>query len=100
MKMLDVDYTLKTKKGTKVQTDVPLDEIRHIDGNIMLVQGPSSMGKSTVMNMIALGCFGDSNPSLSQSVRTDINDWLQQAIGILSLILHSRIVLPASLFIC
>ena len=72
--MLDIDYTLKTTKGVKIQTDVPLDEMKHIDGNIMLVQSPSSMGKSTVMNMIALGCFGDTDQSLSQSVRTDISE--------------------------
>ena len=72
--MLKIDYTLITEKGAKTRTDTPLEEMKEVNGNVMLVQGPSSMGKSTVMNMIAIGSFGESDESLSNSVRTNLRE--------------------------
>ena len=72
--MLKVDYTLITKKGVETRTDEPLEEIKKVNGNVMLVQGPSSMGKSTVMNMIAIGSFGELDDSLSDSVRSNLRE--------------------------
>lgn len=72
--MLKIDYTLITEKGAKTRTDIPLEEMKEVNGNVMLVQGPSSMGKSTVMNMIAIGSFGESDESLSNSVRTNLRE--------------------------
>ncbi len=72
--MLDIDYVLETDKGLQVRIDTPLESMKHNDGNVFLVQGPSSMGKSSIMNMIAIGCFGESNDSLSESVRSNLRE--------------------------
>jgi len=72
--MMKVDYQLKTQKGSKTDIHYPRDELKEVDGNILLVQGPSSTGKSTVMNMIALGSYGEFNKSLSRSVIADLNE--------------------------
>ena len=70
--MLSIDYELITDKGSKKDVNHPRDEIKTIDGNVILLQGPGSVGKSTVMNMIAIGSFGEYDESLSPSVRTDL----------------------------
>ncbi len=72
--MMKVDYCLKTEKGNKIDEHRPRDELKQVNGNILLVQGPSSTGKSTVMNMIALGAYGEYNKNLSESVITDLKE--------------------------
>ncbi len=72
--MLKVDYCLKTQKGNRLDEHRPRPELNQVNGNILLVQGPSSTGKSTVMNMIALGSYGEFNKDLSDSVITDLKE--------------------------
>ncbi len=72
--MMKIDYLLKTQKGSKIDEHHPRDELKSVNGNILLVQGPSSTGKSTVMNMIALGSYGEFNENLSRSVIDDLKE--------------------------
>lgn len=72
--MLKIDYNIKTNEGIEVVQSEPPDYIREVGGNIVLLEGPGSSGKSTLLNMITLGCFGDKNTSISESIKSGIDD--------------------------
>lgn len=70
--MIHVDYEVRTKQGNHESMHVPDQKIRDIDGNIMIIEGPNSSGKSTLMNLIAVGAYGEDDESLSQSMRSNL----------------------------
>ena len=72
--MLKIDYNIKTNEGVEVVQSEPPDYVREVGGNIVLLEGPGSSGKSTLLNMITLGCFGDKNASISESIKSGIDD--------------------------
>ncbi len=72
--MIHVDYEVKTKQGNRESMHVPDQKIRDVDGNIMIIEGPNSSGKSTLMNLIAIGAYGEDDESLSQSMRSNLQE--------------------------
>ena len=70
--MIHVDYEVKTKQGNHESMHIPDQRIKDIDGNIMIIEGPNSSGKSTLMNLIAVGAYGEDDESLSQSMRSNL----------------------------
>lgn len=74
MRMLKIDYEINTDEGIEVLRSTPPDYLRQIDGNIALIEGPGSSGKSTLLNIIAYGCFGDKNPNIAPSIKVGIED--------------------------
>ena len=72
--MIHVDYEVRTKQGNRESLHVPDKKIGDIDGNIMIIEGPNSSGKSTLMNLIAIGAYGEDDESLSQSMRSNLHE--------------------------
>lgn len=72
--MIKIDYEINSDEGVEIVPMHPPDYIKEIDGNIVILEGPGSTGKSTLLNMITFGCFGDKNPNLSDSIKLGIED--------------------------
>ena len=73
--MISVDYLLKNDKGEVGWKEyTPEESVKQIDGNIILLNGPSSHGKTTLMNMIAAGLYGETNPYISVRAKEDIKE--------------------------
>lgn len=72
--MIKIDYEINSDEGVEIVPMHPPEYIKEIDGNIVILEGPGSSGKSTLLNMITFGCFGDKNPSLSESIKLGIED--------------------------
>ena len=71
--MIEVNYKVKTDLGNNQQEIYyPADKIRNINGNIMMIEGGNSSGKTTLMNLIAIGMFGEDDESLSKSMRSNL----------------------------
>ena len=70
--MLKIDYVVKTDEKVEVVTHHQPDSLTELDKNILLIEGPGSSGKSTLLNMIAIGCFGSDDESLSESTRSNL----------------------------
>jgi DNA repair protein SbcC/Rad50 len=73
-KMIEYDYTLSVDVGTSLQTFKPLKEIPTNMKNIVKIQGPNSSGKSTLLNIIALGYHGFYSDTIPASIKERIND--------------------------
>lgn len=72
--MLNIDYVVKTDEAVEVVSLHQPDNLSKIDRNIILIEGPESSGKSTLLNMIAVGCFGEDDDSLSESTRNNLKE--------------------------
>ena len=77
--MLHVEYEVKTKQGSHETLHVPDSKIENIPGNIMMIEGPNSSGKSTLMNLIAIGCGGEDDQSLSPTMRSNLKELTQSS---------------------
>lgn len=77
--MLHVEYEVKTKQGPHETLHVPDPIIENIPGNIMMIEGPNSSGKSTLMNLIAIGCGGEDDQSLSPTMRSNLKELTQSS---------------------
>lgn len=72
--MIKIDYEINSDEGVEIVPMHPPEYIKEIAGNIVILEGPGSSGKSTLLNMITFGCFGDKNPNLSDSIKLGIED--------------------------
>lgn len=72
--MLHVEYEVRTKQGSTESFHVPDPKIENIPGNVMMIEGPNSSGKSTLMNLIAIGCGGENDQSLSPTMRSNLKE--------------------------
>ncbi len=72
--MLKIDYVVKTDEDVEVITHRQPDSLNEVDKNIILIEGPGSTGKSTLLNMIAIGCFGIEDNSLSESTLGNLEE--------------------------
>ena len=69
--MLTLDYTIK--RGT--EEFKPYDRWKTIDSNIFMLTAPNGHGKSTFLNVIALGLHGDKkleNQRISESIKSKL----------------------------
>ena len=62
--MINVDYKIIRDEGDEKKIYKP-DAIPSKLENIVYIEGPNSSGKSTLLNIIALGFYGDRNTSLN-----------------------------------
>jgi DNA repair protein SbcC/Rad50 len=76
--MLTYDYTIKRSVGQgKVQEFVPNLIPKTFNSNIISIEGPNSSGKSTLLNIIALGLYGTKNSKVNpvlQAKLKSLND--------------------------
>ncbi|MEM2145633.1 MAG: AAA family ATPase [Candidatus Jordarchaeaceae archaeon] len=71
--MLTYDYVIERTMGEgKVRKFVP-EKIPKQLGNIVIIEGPNSSGKSTLLNIIALGLYGTRNSRLNQKLQSKMN---------------------------
>jgi exonuclease SbcC len=68
--MITYDYTLEVDMGTEKKVHTPRLEMPKELKNIFRLQGPNSSGKSTLMNIIALGSHGLSGNRTSSDNRS------------------------------
>lgn len=55
--VITYDYLLKRKVGNQVREFTPIEALRNIP-DIAYIKGPNSSGKSTLLNILALGFYG------------------------------------------
>jgi len=70
--MIEFDYEIIRDEGDEVVTYEP-DKIPTELPNIVYIEGPNSSGKSTLLNIIALGLYGLKNDKLDSNLKTQIN---------------------------
>jgi len=71
--MLTLDYTIK--RG--MEEFKPYKEWKNIDSNIFMLTAPNGRGKSTFLNVIALGLYGDrelENQRISESIKPKLKN--------------------------
>jgi len=71
--MLTLDYTIK--RG--LEEFKPYEEWKNIDSNIFMLTAPNGRGKSTFLNVIALGLYGDKeleNQRISESIKSKLKN--------------------------
>lgn len=75
--MIKFDYVIKRKEGQSIREFRP-DQITSPLENVSLIAGENSIGKSTLMNIIALGLFADNSGAkeVNNSLRPQINSLL------------------------
>jgi exonuclease SbcC len=83
--MIKIDYIIKRDEGDEKKEYTPQAIPQEID-NLVYIKGPNSSGKSTLLNLIALGFFGDKlssdelNPELKKKINNLINSSHQEII--------------------
>ncbi|MGD0451119.1 MAG: AAA family ATPase, partial [Candidatus Bathyarchaeia archaeon] len=71
--MLTYDYTIDRKIGEgKLRRFVP-EKIPTKLGNMVLIEGPNSSGKSTLLHIIALGLYGNRNSRINPKLQSKMN---------------------------
>lgn len=55
--MINYDYVIERNTGNKVETFRPVQQLLNLP-NAVYIKGPNSLGKSTLLNIIALSCYG------------------------------------------
>jgi exonuclease SbcC len=72
--MLTYDYTIKRSVGQdKVQEFTPNLIPKTLNTNIISIEGPNSSGKSTLLNIIALGLYGTKNSKVNPVLQAKLN---------------------------
>tara|TARA_Y100000310_G_scaffold96396_1_gene94165 strand:- start:1161 stop:3278 length:2118 start_codon:yes stop_codon:yes gene_type:complete len=69
--MIEFDYLLERNEGDEIKKFKP-DLIPKKLKNLSYIEGPNSSGKSTLLNILALGFFGLKNKRLNPSLRDNI----------------------------
>lgn len=70
--MINFDYKLVREEGDekKIYTPIIPKELE----DLVMIEGPNSSGKSTLLNILALGFFGESDESIHPSLRKRIKN--------------------------
>lgn len=71
MNMLSYEYRIERDEGTRTAVFVPKAYPRDLP-NLVVLQGPNSSGKSTLLNIIALGLYGDKHGVVDESLKWKI----------------------------
>jgi len=82
--MLEYDYLLRRSIGENNVQEFKPHKIDNKLPNLVYIEGPNSSGKSTLLNIIALGLYGNKskkiNPNLINKIKSLINSDYQQII--------------------
>ncbi|BCY17705.1 hypothetical protein hrd7_15540 [Leptolinea sp. HRD-7] len=57
--MLKIDYTLERDISGDIEIFKPKDLPKEFESNVLYIKAPNASGKSTLLNLIALGLFGN-----------------------------------------
>lgn len=71
--MITYDYLLERDYGDEVKTFVP-DKIPTALPNLVYIEGPNSSGKSTLLNIMALGFHGLKKDRLNIALKNKLSD--------------------------
>lgn len=71
--MIEYDYLIKRNEGDEIKSYRP-DKIPHKLDDIVCIEGPNSSGKSTLLNLIAIGFHGLKSDKMNSSLKNKIND--------------------------
>lgn len=71
--MIKVDYLLERNYGDETKIFLP-DKIPNELENLVYIEGPNSSGKSTLLNIIALGFYGLKKDELNPALRNKLSD--------------------------
>ncbi|NLT38803.1 MAG: hypothetical protein GXX95_11730 [Methanomassiliicoccus sp.] len=71
--MIKVDYLLERNYGDEVKIFKP-DRIPNNLPDLVYIEGPNSSGKSTLLNIIALGFYGLKKEKLNVALKNKLND--------------------------
>jgi len=78
--MLKIDYHFSRNQGNKIEKFSPPDEIKEIPSTIAILEAPNASGKSTLLNILAIGLNGHridpKKCNISDSIRERIKDLL------------------------
>jgi exonuclease SbcC len=71
--VIKVDYLLERNYGDETKIFLP-DKIPNELENLVYIEGPNSSGKSTLLNIIALGFYGLKKDELNPALRNKLSD--------------------------
>ena len=74
--MIECDYEFERFEGNKKKKYTPSKIIRKIE-NLSYIKAPNSFGKSTFLNLIALGFYAHQNTEVNEVLRSNIRDLLE-----------------------
>lgn len=81
--MLDIDYKFIRNQGNKIENFTPDPLLKDISSNIIVLEAPNASGKSTLLNILAIGLFGNrldkSKCHISESLLERMNDLLNSS---------------------
>lgn len=67
--MIKYDYVIERKTGSDQTQIFTPDKIPKELSNLVLIEGPNSLGKSTLLNIIALGLFGNKSSRINSALQ-------------------------------
>jgi len=71
--MIVSDYKIERDEKDEIKIFRPFEEIKNID-NIVKIEGPNSIGKSTLLHILAYGCYGLEQKTLPESLQDKLNN--------------------------
>lgn len=74
--MITYDYTIDREIGLGKSRKFVPDQIPTKLSNMVLIEGPNSSGKSTLLNIIALGLFGTKSTRINPTLQDKMNSLL------------------------
>jgi exonuclease SbcC len=74
--MIEYDYLIERNEGNRTVEFVPRAYLKRIP-NLCIIQGPNSTGKSTVLNLLALGFFGLKASRIEGSLREQMKTYVE-----------------------
>ena len=74
--MIEIDYELERDEGDEIRVFKP--EISREFDNLTYIEGPNSVGKSTIMNIIALSLHGLKNTKISKGLKEKLKNLVEE----------------------
>lgn len=73
--MIKYSYQIERNEGNEIKTYIP-DKIPTEIPNLVYIEGPNSSGKSTLLNIIALGLHGQKNKTITRALSSKMQSLL------------------------
>jgi len=75
--MIEYDYELIRDEGDEIRKFIPSNIPKKLD-NIVYIEGPNSCGKSTLLNILAIGLYGQKNETIHKPLRIKMDSLLDE----------------------